>query len=246
MLFTAGGFRIRSYIQKKNFCNETRELDVFIIESLGYIKRKVINRLIKGGGVMRKDQIVHIFQRLSMTVIHHFPIWSKKTRLFIAAYPSPSIAASVVIVFLTLLMAFPPQGELLPTDPYVVNALTLLNTTKAGKELIRRVKRSSPGSFIYLSLGTTAKDHLINHQGDTVRGVTRVTYEISDRLILPKRVAVITNRDLVGTVPRDIIRSLAYELENVEYSFRNPQLDFPSDSPIARQTQEKIMEELDF
>ncbi len=195
---------------------------------------------------MKKDILFQFVQRFCMNVKHRFPVWRGKIRLFIVTYPYPSIAASAVLAFLLLMAAIPRNGELLPTDPYVVDALSLLNTTEAGKDLIKRVKRSSRGSFIYLSLGTTARDRLIDSRGDTVRGVTRVTYELNDRLILTKSVAVITNRDLVGTAPRDIIRSLAYELENVEYSFRNPQLDFPKDSPIARETQEKIMEELNF
>jgi hypothetical protein len=195
---------------------------------------------------MKKEQLVQVLQRLAMTAQHHFPIWYGKTRLFIASYPYQSIGTSAVLGFLLLMMAVPQEGELLPTDPYVVNALKLLKTTEAGKDLIKRVKKSSSGSCVYLSLGSTGRDRLINPQGDTVRGVTRVTYEVSNRSILSKKVAVITNRDLVGIVPRDIIRSLAFELENVEYSFRNPQLDFPSDSPVARQTQEKIMEELSY
>jgi hypothetical protein len=194
---------------------------------------------------MNKDRMVHGMQKLYMNLNHHFPVCFGKVRFFIAAYPYPSIAVTVaVLAFLMLMAVFPHGGKLLPTDPYVIDALSLLNTTEAGKDLIKRVKKSSRGSFIYLSLGSTARDHLIDHHGDTVRGVTRVTYDISDRLVLSKSIAVITNRDLVGTAPRDIIRSLAYELENVEYSFRNPQLDFPGDSPIARQTQKKIMEEL--
>jgi hypothetical protein len=179
-----------------------------------------------------------------LNIRHLFPIWWKKLRTIMVEYPVPSIAASVVLAFLVLLVAVPREGALLPADPYVVKALSLLGTTETGKDLIKRVKKSSAGSFIYLSLGTTGTDHLIDLHGDTVRGVTRVTYALTERSVLPRRVAVITNKDLVGTAPRDIIRSLAYELENVEYSFRNPQLDFPSDSPIARQTQRKIMEEL--
>ena len=193
---------------------------------------------------MNTTQMIHLSHRFCITVKNRSTLWSKKIRLLIIEYPVPSIVASAVLAFLILVVAIPREGALLPADPYIVNALSVLSTTETGKDLISRVKRSSAGSFIYLSLGTTATDHLIDLHGDTVRGVTRVTYSMSDRSILPRRVAVITNRDLVGTAPRDIIRSLAYELENVEYSFRNPQFDFPSDSPLARQTQMKIMEEL--
>jgi hypothetical protein len=193
---------------------------------------------------MKTAQVVRTLQQLGMNVQHHFPVWYKKIRQLIITYPHQSITISVIFVFLTLLVAIPREGALLPADPNVVKALSLLSTTETGKDLIKRVKKSSAGSFIYLSLGTTTTDRLVDKYGDTVRGLTRVTYALTARSAYPQRVAVITNKDLVGTAPRDIIRNLAYELENVEYSFRNPQLDFPSDSPIARQTQKKIMEEL--
>jgi hypothetical protein len=193
---------------------------------------------------MKADQMIRLLKQLYMHTRRHFPILWKKIKNLISTYPYQSLAVCTSGVFLLLLFATPHEGALLPADPHVVKALSILSTTETGKDLLKRVKKSSAGSFIYLSLGTTANDHLIDPHGDTVRGVTRVTYGLTDRSVLPRRVTVITNRDLVGTAPRDIIRSLAYELENVEYSFRNPQLDFPSDSPNARQTQRKIMEEL--
>jgi hypothetical protein len=119
-----------------------------------------------------------------------------------------------------------------------------MSNTETGRDLIRRVKRSTAGSYIFLSLGTTERDRLVDFYGDTIRGVTRATFAYYDRTRLPKSVTVITNRDLVGTLPRDIIRSIAFELENVEYSFRNPQVDFPGDSPLATVTQRQILEEL--
>ncbi|MBN1757440.1 MAG: hypothetical protein JW863_03930 [Chitinispirillaceae bacterium] len=163
---------------------------------------------------------------------------------FVRHHPLAVLAAGVFICFLILPAAVPHQGKILPVDPYMVTAYSMLNSTSTGRQLIKRVKKSTAGSYIYLSLGSTDKDRLTDWSGDTVRGVTRATYEQIDRLLLPKSVTVITNKDLVGTAPRDIIRSIAYELENVDFSFRNPQFDFPADSPLAEHTQRRILEEL--
>ena len=156
-----------------------------------------------------------------------------------------SLIPGILIALFILPAAVPHQGKILPVDPYMVTAYSMLSSTKSGRQLIGRVKRSTAGSYIYLSLGSTERDRLTDYYGDTVRGVTRATYEYIDRLLLPKSVTVITNRDLVGTAPRDIIRSIAFELENVDYAFRNPQFDFPGDSPFAERTQQQVLEELD-
>jgi hypothetical protein len=153
--------------------------------------------------------------------------------------------ASLFTLLLLLFVAAPKGGKILPVDPYMVHAYSILGKTETGKQLIKRVRKSTAGSYIYLSLGSTEKDRLIDYYGDTVRGVTRATYNYYDRMLFPKSVTVITNRDLVGIAPRDIIRSLAFELENVEYSFKNPPVDFQEDSPRAEYTQKRIMEELD-
>ena len=166
-------------------------------------------------------------------------------RNLVRRYPVPSTVSAALLLFMILVICAPREGKILPVDPYMVSAYSILGKTKSGRDLIRRVKKSTAGSYIYLSLGCTERDRLTDYYGDTVRGVTRATYAFYDRLLLPKSVTVITNRDLVGTAPRDIIRSIAFELENVDFSFRNPQFEFPADSPLARITQRRVLEELD-
>ena len=168
----------------------------------------------------------------------------EKAKVLARKHPYHSIMAGVFFLALIVFMFFPREGKILPIDPHMVTAYDILSKTDTGRDLLKRVKKSTAGSYIYLSLGTTEKDRLTDFWGDTVRGVTRSTFEYYDRTRLPKSVTVITNRDLVGTTPRDIVRSIAFELENVDYSFRNPKVDFPGDSPLAAITQERIMKEL--
>ena len=174
-----------------------------------------------------------------------FPHRAEAIRSLVQRHPYPSAVSAGFFLFLILLISVPREGKILPVDPCMVDAYSILGKTATGRQLIKRVKKSTAGSFIYLSLGTTERDRLTDYYGDTVRGVTRATFGIYNRLVLPKSVTVITNRDLVGTAPRDIIRSIAFELENVDFSFRNPQVEFPGDSPLAEFTQRRIMEELD-
>jgi hypothetical protein len=171
--------------------------------------------------------------------------WYHRSSEMVKRHPLTSLITGIFIALFILPAAVPHQGKILPVDPYMVTAYSMLSSTKSGRQLIKRVKRSTAGSYIYLSLGSTERDRLTDYYGDTVRGVTRATYQYIDRLLLPKSVTVITNRDLVGTAPRDIIRSIAFELENVDYSFRNPQFDFSGDSPFAERTQQRVLEELD-
>ena len=194
---------------------------------------------------MKNRRLVHEVRRVGSIVKHHLPCYARRIRFIIRSHPFPSFMSGGFFLLMILCISIPRQGRILPVDQYTVDAYSILCKTSTGKQLVKRVKKSTAGSYIYLSLGTTDKDRLIDWYGDTVRGVTRATYESYNRQMLPKSVTVITNRDLVGTAPRDIIRSLAFELENVEYSFRNPQIDFPADSPLARYTQRQIMKELD-
>jgi len=160
-------------------------------------------------------------------------------------YPFRTMMTAGFCLLFLVIQLIPHGGKILPVDPHMVKAYSLLGKTKTGRQLIKRVKKSTSGSYIYLSLGTTEKDRLVDYYGDTVRGVTRATFEYCNRLTVPKSITVITNRDLVGVAPRDIIRSIAFELENVDYSFRNPQVEFPGDSPRAAATQQMVMAELD-
>jgi hypothetical protein len=193
---------------------------------------------------MKRTITIHDVQKWLTTLRSNAGSAFEKTKIIARKHPFHSTMAGIFFITLLAYLVIPHGGKILPVDPHMVAAYELLGQTDSGKELLRRVKRSTAGSYIYLSLGTTERDRLIDFWGDTVRGVTRSTFEYYDRTRLPKSITVITNRDLVGTTPRDIIRSIAFELENVDYSFRNPTVDFPGDSPLATITQRRIMEEL--
>ena len=172
-------------------------------------------------------------------------VWYEISRLFMKEHPYLSATLALSLLILLMSLSIPSEGKILPIQPQVVEAYSLLSKTESGRDLIQRVKKSTKGSFIYLSLGCTEKDRLVSIYGDTVRGVTRSTFVYYNRIRFPRSVSVIINRDLVGTAPRDIIRSIAFELENVAFSFENPQVDFPIDSPLARITQMRVMRELE-
>jgi len=195
---------------------------------------------------MNKAEIMSTIRKQAAYMLRWGCWWGRKKMRFLQRhYPFQSLmAVGFIVIFCTLLIV-PHGGKILPVDPHMVSAYSMLSKTPTGKQLIKRVKKSTAGSYIFLSLGTTERDRLFDYYGNSVRGVTRATFEYYNRMLVPKSVTVITNRDLVGMAPRDIIRSIAFELENVDYSFRNPQFDFPEDSPRAYYTQQLVMAELD-
>lgn len=193
---------------------------------------------------MKRILTVHDLKRIFTYLRSNARPAFEKAKTTAKKYPFHSATTSLCLFTLFLYLVIPREGKILPIDPHMVSAYEILSQTDTGRDLLKRVKKSTAGSYIYLSLGTTENDRLIDFWGDTVRGVTRSTFEYYDRTRLPKSITVITNRDLVGITPRDIVRSIAFELENVDYSFRNPDVDFPGDSPLATITQRRIMEEL--
>lgn len=195
---------------------------------------------------MNTTHVAYELRQQAAVTLRRGRYWTnKKIRFLKRHYPFQSLMTSgFILLFITLIIT-PRGGKILPVDPHMVHAYSLLSKTPTGKQLIKRVKKSTAGSYIYLSLGSTEKDRLFDYYGNSVRGVTRATFEYCNRMLVPKSVTVITNSDLIGLAPRDIIRSIAFELENVDYSFRKPQFDFPEDSPRAAYTQQLVLAELD-
>ncbi|HEX2955265.1 MAG TPA: hypothetical protein VHO70_00435, partial [Chitinispirillaceae bacterium] len=89
-------------------------------------------------------------------------------------------------------------------------------------------------------------DNLLDECGEKVRGLTRVDFRMTQRTCSVSRVTVITNRDMVGCDVYEIVKSLAFELENVCQVFDLSCACPWRDSPEAPLTQARVLEELGF
>lgn len=159
----------------------------------------------------------------------------RTTALFISA-----------ILLLSVISSFSIQtkGSILPVDKDVVHAFKMLKSTSSGRKLIEKVRNITKGSLIFLTIGNTEKDNLMDECGEKVRGLTRVDFRMSGHTCSVGRVTVITNRDMVGSDVYEIVKSIAFELENV-YQVFNLSCACPwIDSPQAPQTQARVIEEL--
>lgn len=154
-----------------------------------------------------------------------------------------SLIIGQFIIILAMILT-PVQSVILPIGEDVCKAYSLLESTKSGKDLIQRVKNSSRGNYIFLTLGETEREKLKDYSGKKVRGLTRVTTSFGDINFRKVNVSVITNRDVTGDNPLEIVKNMAFELENVVYIYQNPGAEPPKDGPQCHATQKAVMEEL--
>lgn len=116
--------------------------------------------------------------------------------------------------------------------------------TAAWKETVKKVENNTKGTFIYLMLGTTEKNNLSDYSGRKVRGITRAYYKSIYNTYTPQGIFVFTNKDVTSGNPEEIVKSIAFELENVVYSAKYPAIEFGKDSPHAPVTQKMVCMEL--
>jgi hypothetical protein len=146
-----------------------------------------------------------------------------------------------------LLMAFtiPRKAVVLPVGPEVALAFELLRNSPTGNELVRRIERSANGVYIYLSLGETERDELVDEWGRPVRGVTRAVTRVHRGTVTVSNVTIVTNRDLTAARPGEIVKSLAFELENIRYLYATGGHVLSGiDSPYAAAMQSQVVREL--
>lgn len=148
--------------------------------------------------------------------------------------------------FILIVLAFTTQrqGVILPIGKDVVSAYNLLQSTPTGKRLIKDVKSVTRGRVIFLTLGETERDDLFDECGKTVRGLTRTDFAVSGISCGIRRVTVIANRDVLGERPSEIVKSLAFELENVYQIFALSCACPLKDSPRAAITQARVINEI--
>jgi hypothetical protein len=137
----------------------------------------------------------------------------------------------------------PPKGRIIIIGPEMRNGLMLLENTPTGKALIQKARRSTRGSPIFLTLGNTAKNDLVDQQGNTVIGVTRTYFKNIANHFVSNGVFVTSNRDIL-TRPDLIALNIAFELENVIFAMKHPGIEFADDSPLAWETLEQVACEL--
>lgn len=154
------------------------------------------------------------------------------------------LISSLLLILLTASLSIQTKGSILPVDKDVVHAFKMLRSTTSGRKLIEKVRNVTRGSYIYLTIGNTERDNLMDESGEKVRGLTRVDFRMSGRSCSVGRVTVITNRDLVGGDIYEIVKSLAFELENVYQVFDLSCACPWIDSPQAALTQARVIEEL--
>jgi hypothetical protein len=163
--------------------------------------------------------------------------WEPQRRLL-----SIIVLGQVLIVLCAI--ATRSQGVIKPVGKEVVEAYELLKQTPTGRKLIRNVAKVSRGNVIYLTLGETGRDRLYDDRGRMVKGLTRVNFQMSGTSCRVGRTIVIANNDVVRSDAKEIVKSLAFELENV-YQVYDRSCACPlKDSPLAYSTQARIIEEL--
>jgi hypothetical protein len=155
-----------------------------------------------------------------------------------------SVLISGIIIALSGCMLMPPQGRIIPMGPEMKKAYDLLGTTSTGREIIRKVKKSAKGPPIFLTLGSTSANDLMDYNGDTVVGATRAFFKNIENVYLPNGVFIYSNKDVTDSRPDYIALNIAFELENVVYVMKNPGAESGDDSPAAWNTLEKVAREL--
>jgi hypothetical protein len=157
------------------------------------------------------------------------------------------ITTSLVIgtfVICVLSLAMPQRGTIIPIGTEMKQAYSMLQSSRTGRALINKVELSSKGNYIYMVLGTTDTNKLFDPSGRKVRGVTRAFFHVAQNNFIPQSIVVYTNRDITFGEPTEIVKSMAFELENVVYSMKYPNVVPGLDSPHAQVTQKRVCEEL--
>jgi hypothetical protein len=156
---------------------------------------------------------------------------------------SALVAGTFAICVLSLLM--PQRGTIIPIGTEMKQAYTMLQSSQTGRALINKAELSSKGNYIYMVLGTTDTNNLFDPSGRKVRGVTRAFFHVAQNNFIPQSIVVYTNRDITFGEPSEIVKSMAFELENVIYSMKYPNVVPGLDSPYAQLTQKRVCDELD-
>lgn len=153
------------------------------------------------------------------------------------------IGIAGIIVVASGCVLIPPKGRIITIGPEMHSGLAVLSSTPTGKTLIHKAQRSTRGSPIFLTLGNTEKNDLVDKQGNSVIGVTRTYFKNIASQFVSNGVFVTSNRDFLSK-PEHIALNIAFELENVIYAMKYPGMEFSDDSPYSWNSLEKVAGEL--
>jgi hypothetical protein len=158
--------------------------------------------------------------------------------------PLSFVLFSGLTSLLILSMFITPKGRIIPLGPEMIAAYDLLQTTNSGRSLIKTVRKSTRGTIVYMILGTTKDNYLLDYPGLQVRGITRTRFNSFDNNHVPAGITIFTNKDITEGLPNEIVKNIAFELENVIHSMKYPGIEFGKDSPYASTTQQLVCMEL--
>jgi len=191
--------------------------------------------------------------QISQKIIHYFKFAIQYTAHGIAnlrlstlvEHPITSALVAGTFAICVLSMVMPQRGTIIPIGTEMKQAYTMLQSSRTGRALINKAELSSKGNYIYMVLGTTDTNNLFDPSGRKVRGVTRAFFHVAQNSFIPQSIVVYTNRDITFGEPSEIVKSMAFELENVIYSMKYPNVVPGLDSPYAQLTQKLVCDELD-
>ena len=123
-----------------------------------------------------------------------------------------TIGIMAVIAIAGGCVLIPPKGRIITIGPEMRSGLAILSSTPTGKTLINKVQRSTRGSPIFLTLGNTEKNGLVDKQGNSVIGVTRTYFKNIASQFISNGVFVTSNSDFLSS-PECIALNIAFELE---------------------------------
>ncbi|MFP4164923.1 MAG: hypothetical protein ACLFQB_07835 [Chitinispirillaceae bacterium] len=165
-------------------------------------------------------------------------------RQSVKKHPFASVMITGFTVLLLISLTVTPEGRIIPLGKEMIAAFELLKSTPTGRELIEEVEKSTRGSIVYMMLGNTEEHDLQDYHRSTVRGVTRSYFKLFSSTYTPSGILIHTNQDLTDSHPSEIVKNIAFELENVIHSMANPGIEFGKDSPKAPVTQNMVCMEL--
>jgi hypothetical protein len=134
----------------------------------------------------------------------------------------------------------PPQGRIIAVGPEIRQAFDLLQSTPTGQKIISRARHSTKGAPVFLLYGSTDGCSIRDAGGDTVSGLTHVSFKSYCQTYTTDGIMVYTNKDIAGHNLKYRALVLAFELENVVYSMKFPDIVNGQDSPEAEGALEKV------
>ncbi len=158
--------------------------------------------------------------------------------------PLASSITAAILLILMLSLFISPRGRIIPLGPEMVEAYKLLESTETGRDLIKKVEKETKGALVYMMLSSAKDNELLQYPGLQIRGVTRAHFKSFSNIHKPAGILIYTNDDITYGQPYEIVKNIAFELENVIHSMKYPGIEFGQDSPNALLTQKLVCMEL--